>query len=47
VLFASGYHEETLAGRSPKLAESRVLAKPFSLDELAHAVRSALEEPPS
>ncbi|HYJ09041.1 MAG TPA: ATP-binding protein, partial [Polyangiaceae bacterium] len=46
VLFASGYHDESLSRRSSGLAESRVLAKPFSLGELARAVRETLEAPP-
>jgi DNA-binding response OmpR family regulator len=39
VLFISGYHE-----REEELRGERLLAKPFSTEELIEAVRSALED---
>ena len=47
VLFASGYHEESLKERSGKVATSRVLAKPFSIEQLASAIRETLDSPAS
>ncbi len=47
VLFASGYHEESLRERSGKLSTSRVLAKPFSIEQLAAAIRETLDAPAS
>jgi PAS domain S-box-containing protein len=47
VLFASGYHEDSLARYPSKVTTKRVLGKPFSMEELAQAVRAALEEPAS
>ena len=47
VLFASGYHEESLRERSGKVASSRVLAKPFSIEQLASAIRETLDSPAS
>ncbi|HEX2871813.1 MAG TPA: histidine kinase N-terminal 7TM domain-containing protein [Polyangiaceae bacterium] len=43
VLFASGYHEESLKERSGKVAAMRVLAKPFSIEQLASAIRETLD----
>ena len=43
VLFASGYHEESLKERSGKVAATRVLAKPFSIEQLASAIRETLD----
>jgi DNA-binding NtrC family response regulator len=43
VLFASGYHEESLKERSGKVASMRVLAKPFSIEQLASAIRETLD----
>jgi two-component system cell cycle sensor histidine kinase/response regulator CckA len=45
VLFASGYHEESLHERSGKLATSRVLPKPFTIEQLAAAIRETLDSP--
>jgi two-component system cell cycle sensor histidine kinase/response regulator CckA len=47
VLFASGYHEESLKERSGHVASTRVLAKPFSIEQLASAIREALDSPAS
>jgi signal transduction histidine kinase/ActR/RegA family two-component response regulator len=47
VLFASGYHEESLRERSGKVASSRVLPKPFSIEQLANAIRETLDSPRS
>jgi signal transduction histidine kinase/ActR/RegA family two-component response regulator len=47
VLFASGYHEESLRERSGKVSTSRVLAKPFSIEQLASAIRETLDAPAS
>jgi two-component system, cell cycle sensor histidine kinase and response regulator CckA len=44
VLFASGYHEESLRERASNVASSRVLAKPFSIEQLAAAVRETLDQ---
>ncbi len=43
VLFASGYHEESLRERSGNVSTSRVLAKPFSIEQLASAIRETLD----
>jgi signal transduction histidine kinase/CheY-like chemotaxis protein len=45
VLFASGYHEESLKERTTKVAAVRVLAKPFSIEQLASAIRETLDTP--
>ena len=47
VLFASGYHEESLRERSGHVSTSRVLAKPFSIEQLATAIRETLDSPAS
>jgi hypothetical protein len=48
VLFASGYHEESLRERSSIVSTVRVLAKPFTIEQLASAIRETLDaEPPS
>jgi CheY-like chemotaxis protein len=43
VLFASGYHEDALRERAGGATEGRVLIKPFSIDELASAIRATLD----
>jgi PAS domain S-box-containing protein len=43
VLFASGYHEDALRERSGGATDGRVLIKPFSIDELASAIRATLD----
>jgi len=43
VLFASGYHEESLRDRISKVAASRVLSKPFTIEQLATAIRDTLD----
>jgi two-component system, cell cycle sensor histidine kinase and response regulator CckA len=43
VLFASGYHEESLRERTRHVAASRVLTKPFSIEQLASAIRETLD----
>lgn len=43
VLFASGYHEESLSRYPSQVANVRVLGKPFSLEELSRAVRDSLQ----
>jgi PAS domain S-box-containing protein len=43
VLFASGYHEDALRERTVSMAERRVLMKPFSIGELASAIRATLD----
>jgi two-component system cell cycle sensor histidine kinase/response regulator CckA len=45
VLFASGYHEESLKERTCNVAATRVLAKPFSIEQLASAIRETLDAP--
>jgi signal transduction histidine kinase/ActR/RegA family two-component response regulator len=45
VLFASGYHEESLRDRITKAAAARVLSKPFSIEQLASAIRETLDGP--
>jgi two-component system, cell cycle sensor histidine kinase and response regulator CckA len=45
VLFASGYHEESLKERASNVAAVRVLAKPFSIEQLASAIRETLDAP--
>jgi signal transduction histidine kinase/ActR/RegA family two-component response regulator len=48
VLFASGYHEESLRERSSIVSNVRVLAKPFTIEQLASAIRETLDaQPPS
>jgi signal transduction histidine kinase/ActR/RegA family two-component response regulator len=43
VLFASGYHEESLRERTQHVAKSRVLSKPFTIEQLASAIRETLD----
>jgi PAS domain S-box-containing protein len=43
VLFASGYHELSLGQTASQLSGRHVLSKPYSIDDLARAVRETLD----
>jgi two-component system cell cycle sensor histidine kinase/response regulator CckA len=43
VLFISGYSEQSVSWRDDMKATGRLLSKPFSVDELARAIRQAID----
>lgn len=45
ILLTSGFAEDTARGNDGLLAEQAILRKPYSLAELASAVRRALDKP--